>query len=230
MRKIWSSSTILRIVERARRLQVGAERLLDDDAAELVVALLGEAGLAEPLHDRAEELGRRREIEDGVLMGSVLQKLVELVTKVDEHALVGYVAAQVMDSLAQPRQRDVLDLVAAGFSARGLDDLGHRLEEVGAERLLVGIAAVDAEDGEILVEQALVDEVVDRRHQEALGEIAGGAEDHEEAGRRHRRPLGLVRLEWHLVHRGLAGAASGLFGRVVVQLQVSAELKPHRGE
>jgi hypothetical protein len=43
------------------------ERLLDDDAAPRALTLLDQPGLAEPPDDRRKRVGRRREIEDGVV-------------------------------------------------------------------------------------------------------------------------------------------------------------------
>ena len=59
MRKIWSSREDLvhGVVELARRLEVGAERLLHDHAR-----ALGQAGLAERAHDRAGGGRRHRQV------------------------------------------------------------------------------------------------------------------------------------------------------------------------
>ena len=203
MRKIWSSSMILRICSSSvlGGFQVGTERLLDDDAAELILALLGQARLAEAFDDGAEELRGRREVEHHVLVALALQQVVDLVAQIEEHAVRGDVAREMMEAFVQPVRRRAIDLVSA-FAVASLDDVGHRLQEVRAERLLVRLAAIDAEDLKVVVQQAFVDEIVDRRHQQALRQVARRAEDHEDARRRDRGPARCRRggLKRHLVH------------------------------
>jgi hypothetical protein len=87
-------------VERLRRLEVVAERLLDDHPAPLAFFLLGQSA-AEMLDDHREEVGRHREIEEvvsppcraGVALGElgaqplVERRVVEIAWHVVEMAL-----------------------------------------------------------------------------------------------------------------------------------------------
>ncbi len=59
----------------------------------------------------------------------------------------------------------------------------HRVGEVPAPALVRAVGVVDAPDRGGLVEEPAAGEVVERRHQEALGQVAAGAEDHDRAGR-----------------------------------------------
>ena len=52
-----------------RRAQIGAERLLDDDAPPVPVFLSQQPGVAKPLGDDGERLRRRRQVEQVVAAG-----------------------------------------------------------------------------------------------------------------------------------------------------------------
>src|SRR6185295_12764145 len=58
------------------------------------------------------------------------------------------------------------------------------LAQLGAERGVVHLGAADADDRELLRQEAGDREVVERRDQLALREVAGSAEDHQDARRR----------------------------------------------
>src|SRR5262245_10697147 len=60
----------------------------------------------------------------------------------------------------------------------------HRLGQVLAPRIRGLVIMVEADDGELLGKPIGPDEVVERRHDEALGEIAAGAENRDGGGRR----------------------------------------------
>jgi hypothetical protein len=60
-------------------------------------------------------------------------------------------------------------------------ELAHAVGELGAERLVAPGAAREADHREARRQQAVLGEAHQRRHQLALGEVAGGAEDHEHA-------------------------------------------------
>src|SRR5262245_42044530 len=60
----------------------------------------------------------------------------------------------------------------------------HRLGQVLAPRIRGLVVMVEADDGELLGKPVGSDEVVERRHDEALGQIAAGAENCHGGGRR----------------------------------------------
>ena len=129
-------------IQRARRVQAMAERLLDDHAAPepmlavLVLVLIGELRLAELLHHGAEELIRDREIEDGVALGAVrlfslvknaAKLLVELglrqvaldichlLRKLLPHRLVDVVDIELRGGVADKAFQHVVKVVAPAF-------------------------------------------------------------------------------------------------------------------
>jgi hypothetical protein len=61
-----------RLIERARGRQIGAERLLDNDAAPGAVVLARQTGVAEVTTDRREACRRRRQIKEPISSGSAL--------------------------------------------------------------------------------------------------------------------------------------------------------------
>jgi hypothetical protein len=151
-----------------------AERLLDDHAH--VGALVAiELALAELADDDREERRRGREVEAAVhpLAGVV----VELVQGAGErlvHARLVERAGDVADLLEQ-----LLEHRLVGLAPRELLDrlLGHVAE------LLVGhLRARHANEVEALGQRALVREVVDRRQQLAVREVARGSEDDQRRG------------------------------------------------
>src|SRR5262245_16712 len=60
----------------------------------------------------------------------------------------------------------------------------HRLGQVLAPHIRGLVVMVEADDGELLGKPIGSDEVVERRHDEALGQIAAGAENRHGGGRR----------------------------------------------
>ena len=135
---------------------------------------LGHAVLAEVLDDVGEELGRGGEVEEAVAAG------VELSVELGELRLEAVVACGVVE--VHGEVVDVLDegveLGVGGFDTAALDDaVLHVGGEVVAER-----AAGDADDGEFFGKKAGLVEVIERGQELALGEVAGGAEDDDDAG------------------------------------------------
>ena len=80
------------LVQRLGRFQIVPERLFDDHAPPVVVALLHQSGGREFLHDRTEETGRGGEVVEEILMGRVL--LIHLGEKVFE-LRVEFVVAEI---------------------------------------------------------------------------------------------------------------------------------------
>ena len=153
------------------RVEVLAEGLLHDDASPAREPR--EAGLVEePVH-RGEEVGRDREVEDGVARGPVLGG-----GPVHGAAepVVGGAVAEVARGVVEPR----LEPLPAGRVelAAGVEP-GDVVALLGAEGRRVEVAAGHAHHGEALGQEAVAGEVVERRHQEPLREVPRRAEDHE---------------------------------------------------
>ena len=90
-----------------------------------------------------------------------------------ERGAVGVVAGDEPEARGEPGERVVID-------ARVLADGGdHRVAGVLAERLVVPRAAGHADDREVVGQLAVALELIERRHQLALGQVAGCSEEHE---------------------------------------------------
>ncbi len=152
-----------------------AERLLDDHAAEVTV-LLREAGLAELVGDLAEERWRRGQIEERVVLRLVLRvDLFDLRFERRVRLRIGEVAADVVDALLEPLP--VVELENFGI------ELGDVALDFFPEFVVAHRLDRDADDGEVLIEQAVFCEVHERRHELSLREVAGRAEDDHRARR-----------------------------------------------
>ena len=126
-------------IERARAVEVGAERLLDDDAAPAPRRRIGEPGRAQLLDDRRVDGRRNREVEEHAfgavdLRQARLQALVQL-------RIVGLAG-----DVVHPAGERFGDLV---FTVAGAGELLQAVAELRPERLVVHLAARDADDGEL---------------------------------------------------------------------------------
>src|SRR3954451_23259335 len=173
-----------------RRLEVVAERLLDHEARPAAIV----SPLAERLDDRGESGRRHGEVEDAVAPELLL--LVKLAERVVELVLAAGVG-EVGRNVVQLR-RELVPGVLAERVARVL--LDRRLH-VLPKGVVVALRARDAHDCEARRQQAADGERIERRHQLLVGEVAGGAEDHERAGI-GRPPQGKALGEWVLLLLG----------------------------
>ena len=165
------------LIERARRLEVAAERLFDDDAPPLPRRLVEQPDRSEPLDDRPEQARRRCEIEEDVCRYVSAARQGFGQTPVRQLVVVS--SAHVGRRCRQPRR------------PLGIVRLGREFVKVAANLLAVLLrrqrVAPDADDGELVAEQAVASQVVERRHQLPLGEIAARPEHHDRAGIRYPR-------------------------------------------
>ena len=169
------------IVERQRALEAAAERLLDDDARPRPI--LGrarprrESARRKIPHDRLEHARRHGEIENPIAF-SGSAPLLELGEPLANRLVVrsvGEVGRNEVETLADLLPDGVIEL--PDF-VRLRERLAHLLAErvVGLRRV-----AADAEHLELLVDEVLVEQLVDRRQQLATTQIAQRAEDHHRA-------------------------------------------------
>ena len=163
------------VVELLGRRQVVPERLLDDDPAPAArLAVVGHAG-ALHLLEHGREGGRRdRQVERRVALRAV--RAVELAQRVGERVegvVVVEAARQELDRLGEPRPGRLAELGARALLRGGA---GERLEVA-----VTPVAAREAEQHEARRQQTTVREVVHRRDELLLGQVAGHAEDHQHA-------------------------------------------------
>ena len=158
------------LLQLARGIEVGAERLLDDHPHVGLTAVV-EVRLLERGRDHAEVLRRGREIERAVERVALALERVERLRELAVAVLVVEREPDVGEPLEQPVEHGVV-----GLPARELLD---RLAREVAELVVGLLAARDPDQVEALGQRPFVGEVVDRRQQLAPGEIPGGAEDDE---------------------------------------------------
>jgi hypothetical protein len=159
------------LVEGARRGEVVAERLLDDDTG-----VMRETRLRESADDSAEEGRRDLEVEDR------RRRSLDRFRDLRVRGVVGEVAVDVREATDEPLENPVVDLLAGGA-----DRVVRPLDEMLVRPVVEG----DTDDG--AVEEPARLEAVQRAEGHDPREIARDAEDHENVGR--LRPT--VRLPVH---------------------------------
>ena len=167
-------------------MEVAAEGLFDDDAPKLARGILKQPAFSQLVNDRTEEARGHGEIEDDAavvpeLFGEFLVGI--RLTEIRHH---------VAHFLRHPAPLFCVDLgrVELGRLVRG--EALHRFGERLTPAVVVVLVAIQADDFEVIREEVAAREIVERRHEQALGEIAPGTEDHQGAGRSRRDARGAV--------------------------------------
>ena len=172
-------------VESLRRCEVVAERFFDDHPPPCGLRLAGESGAAELLDHRTKEPVGDRQIEQDI--GCAVLPAEWLGQQLLEPA-VGFrlrkIAAHIMHAIDEPCPGLRVERSALPFAAAGARKGFDHASEVLPPRLGTLIVTVDADQGEVFRELPAPDEMVERRHDETLGQIAGGAENHHGRGGR----------------------------------------------
>ena len=145
------------VVELPRAGQVGTERLLHHDPG-----VLGPAGRGDSLRDPAEQRGRHLQVEQDLGAGADLVR----------HRLVGGVVVEVPVDVAQQPEH------LLGGRGLGVHVVQHQRGLRVVAELLQPPAALRHPDDRH-VEHAPVDQADQRREGLDLGQVTGGAEDHE---------------------------------------------------
>ena len=177
MRKTARSRKTLRTsgVELLRRVEVAAERLLDDDPVGLPTAR-HQPALAQVADDGDEVLRRGGAVEEPVAAGVALAlDAVDLLLQGLERCRRVEVAADVADAVFEA----LPDVLVGLAGARVLVD---RLAHLLAELLVRQRPPRHADDREVRRQEALEGEVVEGGHQLLPGQVAGGPEDHHHRG------------------------------------------------
>ena len=158
-------------VQRSSGLQVGPERLLDHDPPPGPLRRFGHRGRAQVRHDQRERRRRRGAVIDPVAAGVPL--LVDLVQE-PVQALEARAVSEVQLLEAHAVQEGFQDRLVDRLGARvGADGVGGAL----AELLVAQVALGRADHPEARRQDALQGQVVNRRQQLALRQVAGRAED-----------------------------------------------------
>ena len=144
--------------ERPSRIEVVAERLLDDDPA-----VLGETGIREVLHDRREQAGWDLQVEHRGLR----------VAHRRPDPRIGRIVGEVTLHVAQPRREACEDRLVELFPG-GDDRRTSALDE------LVDRPVIDRDPDDGAVEQSALLEPVERPEGHHPRQVAGDAEHHQD--------------------------------------------------
>ena len=169
-------------VEGARGLQIAPERLLHDHPRPAALLLWHvEAGRTEVTHHVDVGGGWYGQVEEAVIgRASRLVEVIQRLGQAPEARRVVVAAGHVGDVAGEP----VPDVVARA-QARGLQGVAQALAKLS----LVAMAAPEADDGQLLGQQVTGGQAVEGGHQLAMGQVAGGAEDHQRQRLRHLLPV-----------------------------------------
>ena len=167
-------------IEFAGRFQIGSKGLLDDDP--FPTGKILEAGPFEIPRDQAEDGRRRGHIEEDVSAGPVLG--IELGDQLAE-PFEGRRIAELARRVIQPRAKLLPD---GRIEFRPGVELLDLLAQPPAEFVGQPFVHRHPDDRKLRRQQTVALEIVKRRHQQPLGQVARGAEDDHQAraGRRAR--------------------------------------------
>jgi hypothetical protein len=159
----------------------------DHNAPEGLALLFKEADLRKVIDDGSEEPGRNGKVEDSICHPRSLRAQSQVTADAVVRGRIINVACDVMKPVGEPGPRGVVELCRSRLVTAVRGEGPERLAQIASEFLIAPLHSVDTEDLEGRVERLLVREVVERRDQEPLGEVAGCAEDHQRARRCRRR-------------------------------------------
>ncbi len=170
-----------------------AEGLFDDDPAPLAVAFRREARGSKRSDRRAKEAIGDGEIEEPVACRA--GRLVQSRQMLAEPAVglrIVEITRQITHPVGKPLPRGLVEFVEMEFAVVG-DELFHCVGEARAPLRRGHRGQVDADETKFVGQLVVICQVVERRHDQALCEVAGGAENHHRAGRRHNGARDLLR-------------------------------------
>src|SRR5882724_10455637 len=146
----------------------------------MAIGFLGESGLAELFNDGGKEFWGDGEIVKTVAEGVVrFFRSEDLVLEALIRSRIAEVALHVVDTIDEPLPEHVVHGAKRVFA--------NFLAELFAKGLGGHLIEREANDGEVLREEALFREVEQRREEFAFGEVAACTENHHDAGSRGMR-------------------------------------------
>ena len=172
-------------VERFGRSEVVTEGLFDDDPAPLAVTLSRKARGSKRGNRRTKETVGDREIEQSIACRA--RRLVQSRQMLAEPAIglrIVEVTRQIAHPLREPLPCGLREFVEMELAIVG-DEALHCVGEIRAPLRRAHVGQVDADETKFFGQLAVVCEVVECRHDEALGQVTGCAENHHRTGRCH---------------------------------------------
>jgi hypothetical protein len=163
-----------RRIQGARRFEIVAERLLDDDAAPMTVRFIEQAAGRQMLYDRQKELGRGGEVKQTVA-AQALRPVHFFENGVQP--LPSGCGLEIRRDVAQPGGQPADGLEVATAAARLPEVVCHCF----ADSLLAEIRKGKTGQGEMFGEQTVRREIVDCGHEKPLRQVARNSEDHHRA-------------------------------------------------
>ena len=163
-------------VELFRALEIAAERLLDDNAAERPAGFLFEKpALAKLVHDRTEKPRAHREVENGTALATKLRGEVLIAVRLAE------ICPDVTHLVRDPTPLFFVDVRGVELGHLIPRKALHGLSERLAPAVVIHVVMVQADYFKVIGQQLAAGQVVERRHEQAFGQIAACAEDDERA-------------------------------------------------
>ncbi len=198
-------------VERTRRIQAVAERLFNHHAppiamlAVLVLVLIGQPGIGQMLHHRAEETPGDGEIEDDIAPRVMaLFRLAQFAADRVIEFRLRQIAANIRHFLRKPLPHRFVDAHAGGLA----DKIFQHVVKTITPAFGGSFRQIDTDQREILRQHFRARQIIKCRHQQAPCHVAIGAEDHHHAGI-GRAWLTRRGCDWHCGRLvGLHGAIS----------------------
>ena len=165
-------------------VEVGAERLFDDHAA-LAAVFVGQAGAAKLLDGGLVELRRSGQVVNPRAAGRLFDVIQQFGER-DEIFGTADIAGMIVDVLRKLVPQAGVEIAA--------DVAGDSLRQIAAPGIVRERGSREADDSRFLRQPTLAKQVIQRGHQLAMRQIAGGAENDESVGhvRRGKGEVGEV--------------------------------------
>jgi hypothetical protein len=162
-------------IERLGRGNVMAEGLFDHHPAPLAMLFCHQRGSTEPGDRHAEEAVGDGEVEETVARSArCLVQLREMLAQPAVAPGIVQVALQIAHAVGEPSPCGLVDMVGLELTATLSDEFVHHVRQALSPVLRGRVGQVYADQPEFLGQLLGVDQVVERRHDQALGQVACG--------------------------------------------------------